>query len=118
MGFRCLKFALFGILAVLAFSFVTMLLWNWLMPGIFHLRELSFIEALGLLALSKILFSGFGRRGGCHHHGGWRERWQGRWKEKMKEKLDKMSPEEREKFKAKMARCCGTDFEEKEPSKE
>jgi hypothetical protein len=34
-------------------------LWNWLVPSIFGLREVTLWEALGLLALSRILFGGF-----------------------------------------------------------
>ncbi len=33
-------------------------LWNWLMPSIFGLRPVTFGQALGLLALSWILFGG------------------------------------------------------------
>jgi hypothetical protein len=33
-----------------------MWLWNWLMPGIFNLPEITFWQALGLNALSTILF--------------------------------------------------------------
>lgn len=31
-------------------------LWNWLMPLIFELREITFWQALGLLLLSGLLF--------------------------------------------------------------
>jgi lipopolysaccharide export LptBFGC system permease protein LptF len=34
-----------------------MILWNWLMPSIFELREISFWEAVGLNILSGILFN-------------------------------------------------------------
>ena len=40
-------------------------LWNWLLPDIFGLRRVTFWEALGLLALCRILFGGFGK-GGSH----------------------------------------------------
>ena len=36
-------------------GFPLMWLWNWLMPGIFNLPEITFWEALGLNALSSIL---------------------------------------------------------------
>jgi len=36
-------------------------LWNWLMPALFSLPSLTFWQALGLLALCRILFGGFGR---------------------------------------------------------
>jgi hypothetical protein len=34
----------------------TMLLWNWLMPEIFGVKEVGFFQALGLNLLSGILF--------------------------------------------------------------
>lgn len=85
---RIVKFALFGIIAVIVFGFVIMSLWNWLMPAIFGLTAITFWQALGLLILSWILFGGL--RGHGHHHGHWRHRMAERWA--------KMSPEEREKF--------------------
>jgi hypothetical protein len=39
-------------------------LWNWLVPDIFGVRRVTFWEALGLLALCRILFGGFGKGGG------------------------------------------------------
>ncbi len=42
---------------------VVQLLWNWLLPSIFGVREVTLLQALGLLALSRILFGGFGRGG-------------------------------------------------------
>jgi len=38
-------------------------LWNWLLPPIFGLREITFWQALGILALCRILFGGFGLSG-------------------------------------------------------
>lgn len=32
------------------------LLWNWLVPSVFGLPEISFIQALGLIGLIKLLF--------------------------------------------------------------
>jgi hypothetical protein len=37
-------------------GYPTMLLWNWLVPSIFGLREINFGEALGLLLLAGFLF--------------------------------------------------------------
>jgi hypothetical protein len=79
-------------LAVLVFGFATMHLWNWLMPGIFGLRTVTFWQAIGLLLLGKILFGGF------HRHGGGR----GRWGRHMGQRWEKMTPEERERFRAGM----------------
>ena len=72
----------FGFLFFIAFGgVVVLLLWNWLLPDIFHLRRITFWEALGLLALCRILFGGFGkgprahserRRRGGEHKAWWR----------------------------------------------
>ena len=83
-----LKFAAFAAIFVTVFSFVIMQLWNWLMPALFGLRTIGFWQAMGLLALCKILFGGFHR----HHRGG--RRWRGR----MMERWAHMTPEEREKM--------------------
>ena len=36
----------------------TYLLWNWLMPSIFHIQEVTFCEAGGLLLLTGFLLKG------------------------------------------------------------
>jgi hypothetical protein len=73
---------------------VVMLLWNWLAPALFGLRQITFWQALGLLALCRILFGGFGLGGGGSHrsHSRWRIR------RRMAERWEQMTPEEREKF--------------------
>ena len=43
----------------LAFGYVIMYLWNWLMPAIFGLTTITFWQAIGLGLLSKLLFGGF-----------------------------------------------------------
>ena len=40
-------------------GWLVMLLWNWLLPSLFSFRTVGFWQALGLLLLSRILFSGF-----------------------------------------------------------
>lgn len=47
--------ALIAVLAVL-FAFPTMWLWNWLMPFLFGLPEVTWVQALGINVLSGILF--------------------------------------------------------------
>ncbi len=39
---------------------IVMWLWNWVVPDLFGLRRVGFWEALGLLALCRILFGGHG----------------------------------------------------------
>jgi hypothetical protein len=51
-----LTFLLIVAVAALILGFPLMLLWNWLMPIIFNLPQISFLEALGLNALATILF--------------------------------------------------------------
>jgi hypothetical protein len=65
-----LKIGVFIIFGMAIMSGIIMLLWNWLVPALFTgMGSISYIQALGLLALSRILFSGFhGRREGCHGH--------------------------------------------------
>jgi hypothetical protein len=95
-AWRVLKFIAIGLLAATVFTFVVMHLWNWLMPSLFGLHLITFWQALGLLILSKILFGGFrGRPGGF----GGRRRMMERW--------EKMTPEEREKFREGMRSGCG-----------
>ena len=43
-------------LYALLLAFPTMILWNWLMPVIFNLPEITFWQALGLNMLAGILF--------------------------------------------------------------
>jgi len=35
---------------------ILMLLWNWLMPGIFSLATIGYLKAFGLYVISRILF--------------------------------------------------------------
>jgi hypothetical protein len=89
--------ALVVLAAVTALGFVVMGLWNNLMPAIFGLRTLGFWQALGLLILARILFGGFHRGPG---HGFRRRR-------RMMERWEKMTPEEREKFREGLRGRCG-----------
>ena len=59
--FRALKIAVMITLFINIAGFGTMYLWNWLVPLLFHGPVVTFLQALGLLVLSKILFGGFGR---------------------------------------------------------
>jgi hypothetical protein len=77
------------------------LLWNWLMPPIFGWRPITFWQALGLLALCRILFGGFG------HHGSDRSRFRRRISERMAERREHMTPEEWERFRQRMRERCG-----------
>jgi hypothetical protein len=91
---KCWKIVPLAMLGIAALGWVVMALWNWLIPALFEGgREVTYVQALGLLLLSKILF------GKLHGHG-CRRRWHGH-------RLEQMTPEEREKFQAGMRGCCG-----------
>ena len=66
---------------------VVMHLWNWNLPALFGWPQITFWQALGLFALCRILFGGFGLGGGGH-------RSNSRWR--MGERCQPMTPEERE----------------------
>ena len=83
-------------------------LWNAVLPGAVHAGTINYWEAMGLLALSRILFGRlhFGGRGGrpdFKESWQWREKWMG------------MSDEERIKFKEEFRdRCRSWKHDQKE----
>src|SRR5215467_10434577 len=90
-----------AIVGIFVFVFVggevVMRLWNWLLPPLFGWRQLTFWQALGLLALCRILFGGFGpHRPGRPH-----------FRRRMEERCANMSPEERERFRQNMRERWG-----------
>ena len=91
------------IVGIFVFGQILMLLWNALMPLIFHLPLITFWQALGLLILSKILFGGF--RGGGPRP---------RWREKVRQKWMNMTPEERERFQTEWGNRCGRPYRREE----
>src|SRR5467141_1233175 len=80
-----------AILAMVVFVFlggeVVLQLWNWLLPPLFGWRQITFWQALGILALCRILFGGFGGHGFS--------------------RSKHMTPEERERFRQRMRERCG-----------
>jgi hypothetical protein len=98
---KLLWMAPLGILAMVLFVVVggevVKLLWNWLLPSLFGWRLITFWQAVGLLALCRILFGRFGPRG--FGRSNFRRRMSGRW--------ERMTPEEREKFRQAWRDRCG-----------
>jgi len=94
------RFLVIALALVAILTFVVMGLWNWLAPSLFGWREISFVQAAGLLLLCRILFGGLRGYAGMH----WRQRWAERW--------ERMTPEQREQFRASMRGCCGRSAEE------
>ncbi len=97
------------ILGIGVFGLVVMSLWNAILPAVLGVKAISFMQALGILVLSKILFGGFGGGGGGMGH----RRQQ--WNQQMKDKWTAMNPEEREKFKAEWKNRCGGRWRPFEP---
>lgn len=99
MSKKWIFLAPFGLAAFVALGgYAVMLLWNWLVPAIIGWKLITFWQAVGLLALCRILFGG-------HGGGGFR-----RFRDKrrqMRERWEKMSPEEREELRQKMRGHCG-----------
>ena len=93
------KMLVFFVGFVLLAGFAVMLLWNALIPSIFDVAPITFIQALGLLILARILVGGRGIFGG--HRGMWRKRWESR--------MAKMSPEQRKRWKEEMGYMCWGD---------
>lgn len=79
---------------------IVMFLWNAIIPDVTGFKPLTFWQAVGLLALFKILFGGFG---------GNRNRWnkkKRRVKNRWREKWMNLSDEEREQAKEKWKNYC------------
>ena len=79
------------------FSLGLMLLWNAILPAVLGVKAITYLQALGIFVLSKVLF-GFNSGWGGRRH---------RWREKMEEKWNFMTPEEREKFRDEWKNRCG-----------
>jgi hypothetical protein len=85
-----------AILGMLVFIFIggelVLHLWNWLLPPLFGWPQLTFWQALGLLALCRILFGGLGLRGTARSN----------VRRRMEERCEAMTPEERERIRQQM----------------
>jgi hypothetical protein len=103
---KCWKIVVLVLVGVAALGWVVMALWNWLLPNLFFgVHEISYVQAMGVLLLSKILFGGFrGHCGGPH-----------KWHQN---RLESMTPEEREKFQSGMRGWCGKHKQEDSAAKE
>jgi len=101
--------AILGIVAFITVGgAIVMGLWNWLLPPLFGWPEITFWKALGLLALCRILFGGFGYRASVRS--GLRHRISERMAQKLSRRMEHMTPEERERFRRSMRERCGSDL--------
>jgi hypothetical protein len=99
-----IKFGFMGILTMLVtcvvFAMAVMLLWNALLPQIFALPQISYLQAVGLLILSRLLFGGIGddMKNHAMHRGARRGGHPFDHGNKLREKWMNMSEEERREF--------------------
>jgi hypothetical protein len=90
---RVRRFLFLGLLFIAAMGYLTMTLWNWLIPALFNGPEIYFAQALGLMLLGRLLVGGWGKgHGGCNHE-------PNSWKARMQAKFTGISEEEKEAFK-------------------
>ncbi len=89
-------------------GFVTMYLWNWLIPELFGGNTVTFVQAIGLIVLGKMLTGvmTWGPRSWGHRRH-WAGESGGHFRAKMAAKMANMTPEEREKFKEFYYDRCG-----------
>ncbi len=96
-----IPFAIAGMVLIL--GGIVMGLWNAVLPDLVPVPRIKFWQAVGLLALCRILFGNFGGKPG-HRRGDMR----GGPGFRMREKWGRMSPEERERFREEWRERCGS----------
>jgi len=95
---RILKFAGFGILGlgfIALCVFITMSLWNSLIPVLFHGPVLTFWQTAGLFILSKILLTGVAPK--SQNHGRpywWRKKYREKYRPGCREEEQRVNPEQ------------------------
>jgi hypothetical protein len=95
---RSIFFPIAGVAIIFLFSWAVMLLWNGILPTIVGVKAISFWQSMGILALSKILFSGF-NLGHKHRFNRWeninheeREKMREEWKKRFETGTKQESP--------------------------
>jgi hypothetical protein len=117
------KAIFFGPLALIGILFfitvgglIVWAVWNWVMPPLFGLPEVSFWQALGLLVLTRVLFGGIGGRRWHSPPRGHRMRARvaERLIDRLAERMDDMSPEERERVRRAIQERFGAPAEDRQ----
>ena len=103
-----------GLFALAVFAFIggeiVRQLWNWLLPALFGLPAITFWQALGLLALARILVGGCGFGGGGRSRGPRGRHWSDRVgdriadrvADRVAERWEGMTPEERDRVRQRL----------------
>lgn len=97
-----IKYAIMGAVYVTVSGFVVMFLWNWLAQPVFGAAEVSWMQAVGIWLLAKVLVGGKGwggRHRGRHKDTHWRAKWEEKW--------EKMTPEQQAEMKERWGKHCG-----------
>lgn len=118
---KLIKIIPLAILGIALFIFIggtiVRALWNWLLPSLFSFPTITFWQALGILLLCRILFGGFGMRGGGPGPETRRRmsnRIADRVSERISERLENMTPEERDRFRQRVRERWGSDTSPRE----
>lgn len=99
---RFVLFLLFIFAFLVPLGFIVMILWNNILTLVVHVPMIGFWQALGLFALSRILFGGFPGKPGWAGRGHRRKEM-----EEMRAKWFNLSPEEKAKFRQNWKGRCG-----------
>jgi hypothetical protein len=92
---RVLKYVGFGILGlgfVVLAVFVTMSLWNWLIPALFKGPSLTFWQTAGIFLLSKILLTGVAPGRHDQSRREWRRKYHGKFRHGCMEDTEIAAP--------------------------
>ena len=88
---RPIKGILFALVAISGIGAITMLLWNALLTELFGLPVISFLQALGLLILSRIIF---GHGPGRSHRSWDGSHWSADWHHRHSHQTDSVEDED------------------------
>ncbi len=94
---RIAKVILLGALVILGWCVLLTFIWNRLVPTLFGGPTIAWWQALGLLALIKFLVVGWQRKSGARHRSARKKKIADRW--------NRMTSEERARFRQNFARC-------------
>ena len=87
-GLKIFGFVILGVIGVaflaLLFGYIVMLLWNWLMPVLFGLTTITFLQAVGIVILARLIFGGFKHgKSETERHKPVKNRFFDRWKDEF-----------------------------------
>lgn len=89
-------------LIFLGVSLIVKLLWNSILPEVLGVKSISFLQSMGILLLSKILFGGFS--------GGFGQKVRKAQRDHFNARSEGMTEEEKEKFREVWKERCSSGF--------